>query len=757
MAVFPSNHPSNPICRIDRREAWSADATIHRLPFDSLTSIGASSSDDLKNRNVTYYSSEALLHHVEKGNAVALKILLLTGYRIFNDTDFYLKLKNKALIGNFASKALCNLALRMISSHQSIDHTILFKAVSIGVKNNDLPVVKTLLKGRTIRIEHLSATVKSAASDGHLKMVKLLLSQGRTIGKHHLCWAALEAAKKRHHEIFSFLLKVTPSDAEIPISFDDVLVEAVAHACENNRIDLVQFVLLQQNKISQWALKRAVIEAAKNGHRKIFVFLLTVKAFDTGRTVKLREVLGEAVESASYYGHFEFVQFLLSNERRVNERRLRMSAINAALNGHYEILGFLLGVIASDTRSSVDLEDIRHQLILEVVRRGHVECLDILLRLGPIERGYRDSALTQVCRATPFLEAEERQERAGSIMDLLNMALTYEHLVMSSNELISLKDIKENPLKTLIFFASKSKLPNAFSLKESPNSIDLGGISKEIYFTLFKSINFQGIFSITEERLPFIPENQPSQQELFKILGKFFSLFVLRNEKREKPFCIGPVFSPYFYKLLKFKLENSNGFERDAINLLKEIKSVHTPCFNYISEPNDETLKDVQILMKTTGVDDLDPAQFAQEIFQAYLLPVESFLSGASSLLQDKIKNTEPERLCLKIQGKPLTKEGLKNSFVVEPNQPESIHRQVRWIKQLIDHKDDEWIKRFVFAVTGMQVLFEGIKIVFQLTWRDAFELHTCFNTVDMPIIRNSALFLSMLEAVIKDPKYNIA
>ena len=79
-----------------------------------------------------------------------------------------------------------------------------------------------------------------------------------------------------------------------------------------------------------------------------------------------------------------------------------------------------------------------------------------------------------------------------------------------------------------------------------------------------------------------------------------------------------------------------------------------------------------------------------------------------------------------------------------------------------IDKSDEKWLKDFVFSITGSYELSINTKITINPSFKNAFEIHTCFNTLDLPLDEINSIsddnFLDALNIVINNyQSYNIA
>ena len=161
-----------------------------------------------------------------------------------------------------------------------------------------------------------------------------------------------------------------------------------------------------------------------------------------------------------------------------------------------------------------------------------------------------------------------------------------------------------------------------------------------------------------------------------------------------------------------------------------------------------------------------DPIAFSEENLKPYIDPVRAFIQGArdsgvSDQFFAQIRAMTPEDLCEGIQGKALSNQIVLNALLIEEQDGGDVFSgKVNWLQEKIASADPTWLKTFVSAITGRETLAAGTKIKIKPTWREgaAFELHTCFNSLDLPkIAMDKEAFLSALDFCISNPGYNIA
>ena len=334
---------------------------------------------------------------------------------------------------------------------------------------------------------------------------------------------------------------------------------------------------------------------------------------------------------------------------------------------------------------------------------------------------------------------------------------------------ISLEFIQEDPVAVLQMLSADA-LPNSFRLENSPQTIDLGGVSKQVYYTLFSSLIENSPLYLNDKQIPSVEKgaiDEIKSLQIYHTLGAFYSRFAIRNQERSDPFLTGQVFSPQFFHMIKI-LGVSPNADIDLLTLLESVDKENKACFSLLKDPKNEKLKtDVKNLMLNIyGVegDENKELAFATEIFDRYKNPILHFIKGASTSgvseeFFSNIRRLTPEQISEWLQGKTVSKELVLSSLVVENDQNPHFIDYVTWVKENINSADQEWLEKFVFAITGRKVLAFNTKIKLRLTWREGavFEIHTCFNSLDFPRIKleKDAFLTNLEDALISD--HNIA
>ena len=518
---------------------------------------------------------------------------------------------------------------------------------------------------------------------------------------------------------------------------------AVCISAQNGHLDTVQFLLSEGRTISQNHLGLAVRGVAENGHLNVVQFLLS-----NGRTISQND-LGWAVYNAAYNGHLDTVQFLLSEGRTISQNHLGWAVADAAQNGHLDTVQFLL---SSGRQLSLRA---RSELILDFSSRISIDILELILQNGPIGESARNSAITQA--------SGPNRDR---IIDMLNRAaVTNDHIslddaVSYGRIRISLAALNQNPDDFLKVFSSRESFPRGFVLEDSPSTLDLGGVTKQVISTLFTRLEekHQGIYWSPDK---FLINESDTDLVFYTDLAKVLSLVFEANKSRTDKFLIGSVFNKKFFSILKAYMQSPDPalkFQKIA-DLMKECENPYYKSLcDYVLNPTDDNkatlLINAEALEKETGNFDDFLAKEKLNILQ----PLEKFIEGLSEELKAKINSSDSDRLLSDIQGAEITSESLKNALTFE-NIPERVKNL---ILNKINEADEDWLKLFVVSITGNRNLSPDTKIKIQPSHRDVFEIHTCFDSLDLPLRSIQDMsdgdFLASLDAAIQNSEfYNIA
>ncbi len=625
------------------------------------------------------------------------------------------------------------------------------REVRIASGNGHLEVVHFLLsEGRELSQEGLDNAVEEASSNGHLKVVHFLLSEGRELSQEGLDGAVQEASWRGNLKVARFLL------SEGRALSQEGLDDAVKSASANGHLEVVHFLLSEGRELSQKGLDCAVESAASwRGNLKVARFLLS-----EGRELS-QEGLDYAVKSASRNGRLEEVNFLLSGGRELSHRGLDYAVEAASSDGHLEVVRFLLSEGQELSQKGLDnaVEEASNYGHLKVVRfllsegrtlsqRGfdnavlvavrYVEVLLFLLSQGTVAirirneialissyAGYPDS-LEAMLQNGPIYQSTlgscrtqaTRNENRQRILDLLDSApvipdptLGASAAPLAGGTSLTLSDVKVHPQTYLDQLAAYG-MPRRVTLADNPQAIDLGGVTKQYLTTLFGALLEKHLIRIDNEGTPSTERDQ--DKELLQKVGQAFSHIAKRNSPRTDKFLVGELFSERFYKLVHMVAANKEGLFEAALE-----GSIYVE----MDEPADY----------------IEPQIEAAKCFCAGLDDATKALFAANENLQEAF------------QGQPCTKEALLAAIRFS-----DMSEQEAWIREMIEGSDQQWRQRFVFALTGNKTLAPGLKLEVRRGWRPVFELHTCFNSLDVPADMAKEDFIAGVNASLIGEDYNI-
>ena len=466
-------------------------------------------------------------------------------------------------------------------------------------------------------------------------------------------------------------------------------------ASSNGHLELVSFLLPEGRALSERGLDGAVWNAIWNGHLDIVYFLL-----QGGRALS-QEGLASAVMGASSNGHLEMVSFLLSQGRELSQGWLDRAVWEASERGHLEIILFLLS-------QGIVIIDIRNEIALRASFSGHPDLLEAVLRNGPVYQSTLGSCRTQATRG------ENRQR----ILDLLDSAPVIPDPApgasaapLAGGTSLKLSDVKVQP-QTYLDQLAADGVPRRVFLNDNPQAIDLGGVTKQYLTTLFGALLEKGLIRVNDEGTPSTEQEQ--DRKVLQKVGQAFSHIAKRNSTRTDKFLVGGLFSERFYKLVHMVAANEEGLMETA---LEGTMYADIPEGKEYVEPQIEAAKCFY-----EGLDDETRALFAVN-----------------------------ENLQVAFQGKPCTKEALLAAIRFS-----DVDEQEAWIREMIEGSDQQWRQRFVFALTGNKTLAPGLKLEVRRGWRPVFELHTCFNSLDVPADMAKEDFIAGVNASLIGEDYNI-
>ncbi|NDD99510.1 ankyrin repeat domain-containing protein [bacterium] len=157
-------------------------------------------------------------------------------------------------------------------------------------------------------------------------------------------------------------------------------------AAENDR-DQVIDTLLRNGPISIEDRGRAVVKASSlDGPNTLRIIEMLL---ENGAQIS-EDNRGEAVINAARNGHVDIVETLLQNGP-ISDWYREWAVINAARTGHVDVIEMLL-------RNGSIREDYRGEAVMKAAGNGNVQVIDTLLQSGPISEDHRGRAVMKAAR-----------------------------------------------------------------------------------------------------------------------------------------------------------------------------------------------------------------------------------------------------------------------------------------------------------------------------------------------------------------------
>ena len=652
-----------------------------------------------------------------------------------------------------------NIAKRLLDEYsvtQDCRNRIVVEAGRAGHEG----VVKLFLeKGLTHK--GLDDVVTVAAQNGHVTIIQLILSDSENlteldIGSALLC---INEKKKNVIEALLGLANLSSSDwqsvgiddraAEIvtPLLASDSLTEwcrswAIVLAAKAGNEHMVEQLLEKSSaRINNNAQNWAVKVAAENGCERIVSLLLENDYVDF-------EFRNWALREAVSRGYTGIVRLLVGDGCSV----YRNSAIAfAAQNGHLAIIRILL----RNCDGNFIEADINHAL-LRAASDGRRDVVEALLANVP--------SISSILRGSAITHAQGEHREA--IRDMLRVVAVNDdrgsgRREIRAGEQVNLAEIQANPCKLLQKIAL-NQMPPCFYLEESPQAIDLGGITKQVVTTLVDALIDQK-FLKTDSILRLPTSEGEDSVAMLKRFGQFLCKLDHHNQLRTDKFLIGARWSPELFALLKLK----EGASTTDI-LVPLIEEKEDPNFDVYATllrdaANPEAL---ETYVKYGG---FDSPEEAKEAFLQWRGSIETAVNALRSELtpafEEKLQVMSAKEFSDQIQGVEASADTIIAAFKLEvpaDDKVERFHQRVEWLKEWIHSADEGKRKAFLMAITGRDVLGKKTQIAIRWSWRSAgvVELHTCFNSFDLPNIDELTKddFLAMVTGISGGKTgYNIA
>jgi hypothetical protein len=350
--------------------------------------------------------------------------------------------------------------------------------------------------------------------------------------------------------------------------------------------------------------------------------------------------------------------------------------------------------------------------------------------------------------------------------------------------------------------------PARIILKDNFFVVDISGVTKQFLGVLFSSLVKK--ISLDENKLPLIlgvDDDLPLEihtkalrekerlENIFSLLGTAINSLYLKNQDRSDKYVFGNLFHTQFFQILKY-VESSLRFEErlseeDLYKLTAKLIAKIDPKITaaFIVAPHEtqedilefakvfeipsgisekEQIKRIQtkisevITLFDQAFDCQDPSErllLAKSHIKTYIHPAQKLFEALSDECKAFLKDTSARVLAAHVQGKKATAEALIRAlFINEEIALKGLLQKVEWLKEKITSSNDQWREAFVFTITGNNFLSPGIRINIKNSSQELFEVHTCFNSIDLPKGKMSKIrFLEGIDSILQDPSYNVS
>lgn len=555
--------------------------------------------------------------------------------------------------------------------------------------------------------------------------------------------AIVEAASQGHEDIVIYLVNTSQS---IPNSF---LGNAVHSAASKGYKNITSFLLSEGRNISPEDRRLAIINASAGG----FVDVLSILLYEDDRSSPLEMDMTIPLQAAAEAGHIDATEFLLSISPNISMYFMGYMFIRAVFHGHMPIAQLLLARY-SDLQHHVD-PIARNEAIVEATRDGRIASLRMLLQLGPILSGVRDQALLN----TSWPHRERALQAFSEVQVIDSYSLEQMETLPNKTFVTCHDDIKSNPQKYLEIIYREG-LPERIRFSESPQAVDLGGLSKHFISELCSALIANNAFYLNSEGIPFTEEKDLS---IFTFMGRFISLIHERNGSRSDKYLTGQIFNLKFFELvyLLHASEPSPALPHIAEHL-KTLAPHYSAFFDVLMDLSEEKKLACIRMSEELYLDiDANVIKTAERICLNFVRPASFFFIGLSNALKNKIVSSGAEAFSICIQGANVSRESLIGILHIKPSVQVDFKRYVQWIIAKVHTADDLWLKLFLHAITGKNAVHPGMKINILPSPQasDAFSFQTCHNNLYIPCHHSitQTLFLAGLDAAIGVDGFNTA
>lgn len=535
------------------------------------------------------------------------------------------------------------------------------------------------------------------------------------------------------------------------------LSRAFTDAVETGQLASMRYIYSLGLTLSIADLGDAVIMSSRKGYHDAVRFLLTLNDLPG-------EILGQALNLAAVEGHDRIVMDLVRFPAITLEDR-HFALLSAIEGGHFRSVDALMNTIETIHQRNFEM------LFLVAVRTGIPDILERLLRGGRrVSMSCQSSALT-ICRSPLMRQIVFSVPTCDRVLDLELVP----GRIVDRELVVDFSDLKKRSWEYL-HEVVQSGWPRRIQLSGMTESraIDLGGVMKEFLSSLVQQIAIEA--PLDSCQLPLLTLRADQEIERLRLLGAFYSMIHSENGARSEPLLTGDLLHPCYFSFLALveqhrEADKATQVKHAACWLKDRVDRRYRMPFDIASLGKSSSLRallsDVYFRMMGLGSKEESLVE-ADLTVQAYIDAATAFLQGSSSELKRAILSSgDPEALLYQIQGESMSPEKVKKALKVadEPFRDDLILR-IEWIKEKIDREHPNWSAAFFKLVTGKRSLIhETIKV--RASRSGVFEVHTCFNSIDLPIqefgadaaSREAAKleFWAALDGILVDPRYNIA
>jgi len=603
--------------------------------------------------------------------------------------------------------------------------------------------------------------LKDAVTQNRIDLVHALLDSGIKISDLH--WSQAARASSANLEIAELLFDKAK---ERSLALQEIVLSQVfEQAMTSDHQNAINFCMQHMRLLtSPGRVHSLLLTAIICNHLQVVRYF-----FSEGRRVNLDD-LNDIVSLVIHNRiHLDILEFIFSQGATLNDRDIDRAIQSALISRECDHLLFYVQRFSESRGILIQALD---SIVMCACSQGRLDLLEAALRAGPINREAREIALTQA-RQDIRLQAQDLLSHARiiEILDPISSLRSIEAFdarsianfegVREEGFYVRLSDLERDPLHYLNQLCELDRLPSRVVLLDSPRTIDLGGVSKECYYTLVQALLKKECLSISDEGFPIAlaGKNDIEIFELLRKLGRFYSLIDASNQTRRDKLLVGHVFCSSFLETVKLVVKQDDDSEAlmPVAEIVKNDNETNLVSLKLLQSKNDDTSfkglsEDLQAI---TWCESEKVIEVANQTLMFYVKAARAFADGCMPPLKDRILSFLPTRLLAVIQGEELSSEGIISVLRCEPNSPTSnMDQKFEWIKEKIRTSDLEWKRNFVLAISGSKVLQPGRTFVIRDRASEAngvFEFHTCFNSLDVPSCSRLTKeeFLMGLDAVI--------